>query len=244
MLGFDAFFGGPALRCLQKVEPLELHAGHDLEAHLLGALEHTLQGLARALGVRCPIGIDKLAQEKGHTLVPGYVARRVQVEPCQRVRKTMLPSRGCGVVVGAVHHVPAQHDITESEATARIGLGGAQELVAVQVFAAQDAVDVADGHLDFGRTRFLDGQHCRVHFCCVRFACHVCLLISDLCRCCRADPHVLQGQAHGVHCLFHLIGTDGADAAYAEGLDLCQFTGVEDEATRARSGIKGLEVVF
>jgi hypothetical protein len=47
----------------------------DLEAHLLGARQHALERLARAHGMRRAVGVDELAQEEGHVVVPGHVAR-------------------------------------------------------------------------------------------------------------------------------------------------------------------------
>ena len=75
--------------------------------------------------MRRAIGIDKLAQEEGHTVVPGHVARGVQVQPRQRVRETVLPAGGGGVVVGVVHHVPTQHHVAKAEAATWVGLGRA-----------------------------------------------------------------------------------------------------------------------
>ena len=124
-LGGHAFLGSPALRRLDKVEPLELHAGHDLKAHFFSALEHAFQRLTWALGVRRAIRIDKFTQKEGHAIVPGHVARGVQVQPRQRVRKTVLPAGGRGVVVGVVHHVPTQHHVAKAEAATWVGLGRA-----------------------------------------------------------------------------------------------------------------------
>ena len=76
-----ALFGGPALGRFEKVEPLELHPRHDLETELLGALQNALQNLARALRVGRAIGIDKLAQYKGHIVVPGHAPCGIHVQP-------------------------------------------------------------------------------------------------------------------------------------------------------------------
>jgi len=75
---------------------------------------------------------------------PGDGADRRRIELDLRIREAVLPARELGVVVAGVHHVPAQHDIAEPEATVQ----GRQELVLVQHLAAQHAVDVADGDLD------------------------------------------------------------------------------------------------
>ena len=160
--GATPFLAAQLSRRLEEVEPLELHAGHDLEAHLLGALEHPLERLARALGMRRAVGVDEVAEEERHVGVPRHVARGVQVEPRQRVGKAVLPAGGGGVVVGDIHHVPAQHHVAEAEAAGRVGLGGAEELVDVQVLAAQHAVDVADRDLDLGCAGQLDALDGRV----------------------------------------------------------------------------------
>jgi hypothetical protein len=55
----------------------------------------------------------------------------------------VVPAGELGVVVALVVHVPAEHHVAEAEAA----LDGGEELVAVDVLAAQDAVDVADGDL-------------------------------------------------------------------------------------------------
>src|SRR4051812_45232936 len=59
----------------------------------------------------------------------------------------------------------------------------------------------------------------------------------------RCDAHVLQRMRHGLDRLFDLGAADGADAAYAKSLDLCELARVQDEAAVARGRIEGLEVV-
>ena len=157
-------FGSPTLWRFQKVVPLELHAGHDLEAHFLCAFEHLFQGLARAKRVGRTVGIDKLPEEKIHVVVPRHFARGIQVESRQCVGESMLPAGHLGVVVGDIHHVPAQHHIAEAKAAFGVGLCRAQELVPVQVLAAQDAVDITDCNFNFGGPRFLDFRYSRVNF--------------------------------------------------------------------------------
>ena len=86
----------------------------------------------------------------------------------------MLPARCGRVVVGGIHHVPSEHHVAKPKTASRVGFGSAQELVTVQVLAAQDAVDVADCNfyllgftsahmLDrgmFGKGIFLRSNHC------------------------------------------------------------------------------------
>jgi hypothetical protein len=102
------------------------------------------QGLARADRRGRAIGRDEFAEEEGHAVVPRHATRGVEVEPHHRIRKAVLPARGLRVVVGHVVAVPAEHHVAEAEAR----VASAFELVAVQVLAAQDAVDVADRDLD------------------------------------------------------------------------------------------------
>ena len=77
----------------------------------------------------------------------------------------MLPTGGHGVVVGDVHHVPAQHHITEAKTTARIRLGSTQKFVDVQILATQHAVDVTDSDLDLFRARGTDLGYGRMFGC-------------------------------------------------------------------------------
>ena len=72
------------------------------------------------------------------------MAGGAEVDPCQRIGKAVLPAGDRGVVVALVVSVPAEDHVAEAEAA----IGGAEELVAVKVLAAQDAVDVAAGDLD------------------------------------------------------------------------------------------------
>jgi hypothetical protein len=64
--------------------------------------------------------------------------------------------------------VPAKDHIAKTKTTRRIGLDRAHEFVDMQVFAAQDAIDIADRDFDFAAPAFCDGGHCRVLFA----ACH------------------------------------------------------------------------
>ena len=115
-----AFLGRPALRRFAEVEPLELHAGHHLEAELLGALQHALQASgAGTPGTGVPSALTNSPRKKSHVAVPGHVACGVQVQPRQRVGKAVLPAGDLRVVVGDVAAVPAEHHVAEAEAAAR-----------------------------------------------------------------------------------------------------------------------------
>ena len=104
------------------------------------------------------LGVIDALQEEGHALVPGHVAQGVQVQPSVGIGKAVLPAGDAGVVVTTVHHVPAQHHVAKTKAPFGQGFGDAQELVAVQVLAAQHTIDVADGHLDALRAGFANGR--------------------------------------------------------------------------------------
>ena len=126
--------------------------------------EHALQGLARADRVGRAVGVDELAEEERHAVVPGHVARGVEVDARQRVGKAVLPAGDLGVVVALVVRVPAEHHVAEAEAALGVRLGGAEELVDVQVLAAQDAVDVAARDLDLAGVGLAHRGERRVFF--------------------------------------------------------------------------------
>jgi hypothetical protein len=160
-LRIDAALGGPRLRRLEEVEPLELHPAHRNEPHLLGAREDALQGLARADRRRRVVGLTNSPRKKGTLPSHGTVPLRREVEARERIRKAVLPAGERRVVVGLVADVPAEDDVAEAEAAGRRGLGGAEELVDVQVLAAQDAVDVADRDLDLAAAALADRGRAR-----------------------------------------------------------------------------------
>src|SRR5439155_25590602 len=85
----------------------------------------------------------EVAEEERHVIVPGHAAVSAEVEPDLVVRVPRMPAGEGGVVVGDVAAVPAEHDAAEAEIALRRG----EEFFLVDVFAAQDAVDVGDGDL-------------------------------------------------------------------------------------------------
>ncbi len=146
-VGPDAFFRGPGVRGLGEVEPLELHPAHRHHAELLGALQHALQHLPRADGKRRFAALDlvhELAEEERHVVVPRHRAERPEVDARNGVGKALVPARHRRVVVGDVHHVPAEHHVAEAESALERRI----ELFLVDVLAAQHAVDVRAGDLD------------------------------------------------------------------------------------------------
>ncbi len=143
----DVTFVGPGLRRLGEIEPLEFDSAHRRNAKLLGALEYPLEGLPRAHRMRHFLAVllrHEIAEEERHAVVPRHVAMRAEVDPGECIRETLVPAGHRGVVVTLVAHVPAEDDVAKAEATLR----GGEELVLVQVLAAQHAVDVGHRHLD------------------------------------------------------------------------------------------------
>ena len=152
----DALLVGPGLRGFAEVEPFEFHSAHRHDAQLFGALQHALQHLPRADGERGFLAAfldDEIREEERHITVPGDPAQGANVDPCEHVGKALVPARVRRVVVGDVHHVPAEHDVAKAESA----FDGRVELLLVQVLSPQHAVDVGDGDLDAGPGRLLDG---------------------------------------------------------------------------------------
>ena len=96
----DAALGGPGLRRLEEVEPLEFHAAHRREAELLGARQHALQRLARADRRAALLAVARSTnspRKNGTLSSHGTRALRAEVEPRERVGKAVLPAgeRAC-----------------------------------------------------------------------------------------------------------------------------------------------------
>ena len=109
------------------------------------------------------VSIDKLAEKKGYPRIPWHLPRCVEVDPYERVRKSMLPSSGRGVVIRVVHYIPPQDHITKSETAVRPRRRRTQEFARVQVLAPQNPVNITDRHFDFLRTRRRDTAHRRMN---------------------------------------------------------------------------------
>ena len=92
-------------------------------------------------------------RKNGTSSSHGTVRIRAEVDPRERVGKALVPAGERRVVVGDVHHVPAEHDVAEAESA----FDRRVELVLVDVLAAQDAVDVGDGDLDAVARGLADG---------------------------------------------------------------------------------------
>ena len=107
-------------------------------------------------------GLTNSPRKNGTWSSHGTVRWVDEVEPRERVGESVLPAGERGVVVGLVGDVPAEDDVAEAEAARRRRLGGAEELVDVQVLAAQDAVDVADRDLDLVAAALADGGERRM----------------------------------------------------------------------------------
>src|SRR5512134_4136993 len=105
------------MRGLGEVEPLALESTHRLEAQPFRPRKHAPECLARTHGVRLAFRVNKLAEEKWHLVVPWHPPSGCQVEPDHRVRKAVLPAGDGRVVVHRIGHVPAKHNVAETEAT-------------------------------------------------------------------------------------------------------------------------------
>ena len=158
VIGFgpDAFLGGPRLRRLGEVEPLEFHPAHRREPEQLRArrARASAPGADRwtaALPCR-PCVVTNSPRKNGTPSSHGTCAMRAEVDARDRVGEALVPAGERRVVVADVLRVPAEHDVAEAEAAFGRGL----ELVLVDVLAAQDAVDVGDGDLDAGAGRLAD----------------------------------------------------------------------------------------
>ena len=144
----------------KKVVPLKLHAGHDLKAHLLGALEHPLERLARA-GWACgvPSALTNSPKKKGTSSSHGTWRAVFRSSRAVASGKPCCQPVMRGVVVSNCPSCPSPAPRRKSQSPPLgQGLGNAQELVAVQVLAAQHAIDVADRDLDALRARLADGR--------------------------------------------------------------------------------------
>ena len=63
-----------------------------------------------------------------------------------------MPSGISGVVIADIAGVPAENHVAEAEA----GFHGVEKLVFVQVFAAENAVNIRDGNFDFLKGGFFE----------------------------------------------------------------------------------------
>ena len=154
-LGTHTFLGRPRLRRLGEVEPFEFHPAHRREALFFRALQHAFQHLPRAQRKRLLLAVflpHEVTQEERHVVIPRHMTMRTEIDARHRVGKALVPAGDLRVVVTDVLRIPAEHDVAKTEAA----VGGRRELVLVHVLAAEDAVDVGDGHFDAGPRRLAD----------------------------------------------------------------------------------------
>ena len=156
--GPTPFFAGPALRRLGEVEPLELHAGTSAAKPSFSARASTRFSIWRGqIGERrSPSGVDELAEEERHAVVPRHVAVRCRGRAARARRGSPCASRSAWCCRSTGRRCPSRTRRRRSRSRPRHGRS-AEELVLVQVLAAQDAVDVGDGDLDLAGGRALDG---------------------------------------------------------------------------------------
>jgi hypothetical protein len=131
-----------------------------VKAELFGALQHALQYLSRTDWQRDFLAVllrDELSEEERHAAVPRHVPIGAEIDLREDVGESLVPAGQRRVVVGDVHHVPAEHHVAEAEAAFGRGI----ELVLVEILAAQHAVDVRDGDLDAVARRVAHGGNDR-----------------------------------------------------------------------------------
>src|SRR5207248_7604900 len=93
---------------------------------------------------------DEFAEKEIDAIVPRHVSVRGEIEPRQRIGKSFVPAGQRRVVVTRVVAIPTEHDVAKAEAAFDRRL----ELVLVNIFAAQHAVDVGYRDLDAVPGRF------------------------------------------------------------------------------------------
>ena len=150
------------MRGLFEIEKLVFETEFRTEPHALGLANDFLQQLARTDGEGFA-AFHEVAEEKGNIVVPWDASICGEVQPDLGVGITGMPAGVTDVVVTDIVAIPAEHDIAKSESF----FNGGKELVHMDVFPAQDAVYVGDGHLHFLDPGLLDFFHdlfrCHVH---------------------------------------------------------------------------------
>ena len=138
------------VRRLVEEEELVFERRQDREAHLGGLGEHAAQEPARAdrLGLARRARTGRTAC-RSRTACTRPVSRQ---DAHRRVGIGGVPAGVVDVVVELVVRIPADDHVAEAEALLERG----EELVAADVFAAQDAVDVGDADLDMRVAALLD----------------------------------------------------------------------------------------
>ena len=220
----------------------------DVEAELLGALEHALQRLARADRVGRAVGVDELAEEERHVVVPGHAARGVEVEPRQRVGEAVLPA-GDAACCRSTGRPMSQPNTTSQKPKPPSGAARrrrgtcrmcrylprrmpSMSLHATLTLPAADLAHGGEGGVFLGGAS--SWRDCRAT---------VVGVLPSAGQSPLGDAHLAQRVGHRVHRLLHLVAADRADAADAEGLDLRQLARVEDEAALLGAVVEALEVV-
>jgi len=147
-----AGLGGEAVGRLAEVEPLEFHPAARGVTHPRRAVQHPAQGLARADRQWRARRVDEFPQEERHVAVPRHGAPGGEVDARLGVGIAAMPAGEGAVVIADVARIPAEDHIAETETAIERG----EELVLVQILAAQDAIDVGDRHLDLADRRPAD----------------------------------------------------------------------------------------
>jgi hypothetical protein len=137
------------LRRLVEDEKLVLETGPEAEAHLLGARQHAAERPARAHLLRL---VGEFAQEEQPARLGRKVAAGLGNDPDRRIGICRVPAGIAHVVVELVVGIPPKHHVAKPES----GLERGEELVHMQILAAQDAVGVMHAHLDMAQPAFAD----------------------------------------------------------------------------------------
>ncbi|KAG0739421.1 hypothetical protein G6F31_018114 [Rhizopus arrhizus] len=151
------------MRRFAEHEELVLQRRVDVVAHACGPVQRAVQQPARTDGARVAL---EFRQEQQHVFAAGPLFKR---QPAPGLRHDAqlgvgvggVPAGVLGVVVELVIEVPAEHHVAERQA----GAQRAQELVASQVLAQHDAVDVGQAHLDMRERAGLHQPLCVFHRC-------------------------------------------------------------------------------
>ena len=130
-----------AIGRLFEHEELVFECRGDGEPHRRRLVDHTAQQAART---DCLGRVGEFAQEERHVIFERQQASGRRKHACGGIGVARMPTGVGDVVVELVVRIPAHDDVAEAEAL----FENAEELVARDVFAAQDSIDVRDAELD------------------------------------------------------------------------------------------------
>ena len=135
-----------AVCVLFEQEELELCRDHGLITHSLRLGDDALQQLTRRNRQRMTSVVIEIEYEEGGPRLPGDDAEGREIDLGQHVGVASVPTGYLRVVIKRVGRVPAEDHVAEPQSAFRRGV----ELVTMDVFAAQNAVDIESADLDLG----------------------------------------------------------------------------------------------